>query len=112
MLVQRLRELEAAGVVRRRTLPPPAASQVYELTEWGAGLDAVVVELGRWGALAEPSDDPRECRLGHDQAAHALRPAAASGAWTATYEVRLGRYRFTTRVTDGQLVAMSRGEAP
>jgi ubiquinone biosynthesis protein UbiJ len=30
--------------------------------------------------------------------------------WTATYEMRLGRYRFTTRVADGQLVDMSRGE--
>jgi ubiquinone biosynthesis protein UbiJ len=30
--------------------------------------------------------------------------------WTATYEMRLGRYRFTTRVADGHLVNMSRGE--
>ena len=35
VLSQRLRELEQAGVVRRRKLPPPAASQVYELTDWG-----------------------------------------------------------------------------
>jgi DNA-binding HxlR family transcriptional regulator len=34
-LAQRLRELEGAGVVRRRKLPPPVASRVYELTEWG-----------------------------------------------------------------------------
>jgi hypothetical protein len=30
--------------------------------------------------------------------------------WTASYEVRLGRDRFTIRVTDGHLVDMSRGE--
>src|SRR6478609_8848130 len=35
VLSQRLRELEGAGLVRRRKLPPPAASWVYELTEWG-----------------------------------------------------------------------------
>jgi DNA-binding HxlR family transcriptional regulator len=111
VLVQRLRELEAAGVVRRRTLPPPAASQVYELTEWGAGLDAVVVELGRWGAQGEPSDDP----VSADSAMIRLRTLFVpqpERPWTATYEVRLGRDRFTTRVTDGRLVAMGRGEAP
>ena len=41
VLSQRLRELEEAGVVRRRKLPPPAASRVYELTEWGAELEPI-----------------------------------------------------------------------
>jgi HxlR-like helix-turn-helix len=35
LLAARLRELEAAGIVARRTLPPPAASSVYELTDAG-----------------------------------------------------------------------------
>jgi SCP-2 sterol transfer family protein len=30
--------------------------------------------------------------------------------WTATYEMRLGRDRFTTRVADGHLLDMRRGE--
>ncbi|MFL5902773.1 MAG: winged helix-turn-helix transcriptional regulator [Solirubrobacteraceae bacterium] len=34
VLSQRLRELESGGVIRRRQLPPPAASRVYELTDW------------------------------------------------------------------------------
>ena len=50
VLSQRLKELEHAGVLQRRVLPPPAASTVYELTDWGRELDAVVVQLGRWGA--------------------------------------------------------------
>ena len=50
VLAQRLRELEHAGVVRRRRLPPPAASQVYELTDWGRELEPVLLALGRWGA--------------------------------------------------------------
>src|SRR4051794_25546714 len=32
MLASRLKALEAAGIVRRTTLPPPADAQVYELT--------------------------------------------------------------------------------
>ena len=39
VLAQRLRELEAVGVLRRDSLPPPAASQVYELTERGRELE-------------------------------------------------------------------------
>lgn len=110
ILAQRLRELEGAGVVQRRTLPPPAASQVYELTEGGAGLDGIVVALGHWGAGApEPSTDP----VGADSAIIRLRSLfrpQPDRPWTATYEIRLGRYRFTARVVDGLLVETGRGE--
>jgi DNA-binding HxlR family transcriptional regulator len=110
VLAQRLRELESGGVVRRRTLAPPAGSQVYELTEWGTRLDAIVVALGHWGAGApEPSAD----HVGADSAMIRLRSFFSprpERPWTATYEVRLGRYRFTIRVADGRLVEMSRGE--
>lgn len=110
VLAQRLRELEGAGVLRRRTLPPPASSQVYELTEWGAGLDAVVVALGRWGAQApDRSEDP----VGADSAMLKLRSffrPRAEHPWAATYEVRLGQHRFTVRVVDGRLADVSRGE--
>lgn len=50
VLADRLARLEARGVVRRRELPPPAASSVYELTPMGRGLRPVVIELARWGA--------------------------------------------------------------
>jgi DNA-binding HxlR family transcriptional regulator len=50
ILAARLRDLEACGIVTKRTLPPPAASRVYELTEYGHGLKAVVRELALWGA--------------------------------------------------------------
>src|SRR3954447_2249492 len=54
VLAARLRELEASGVVARRVLPPPAASQVYELTPAGQALEPVVVALGRWGGANLP----------------------------------------------------------
>jgi DNA-binding HxlR family transcriptional regulator len=49
LLGTRLRMLEEHGVVRRTVLPPPAARTVYELTERGRELDAVIGALGRWG---------------------------------------------------------------
>jgi DNA-binding HxlR family transcriptional regulator len=53
MLTDRLRELEARGVLCRRTLPPPAGSAVYELTARGRALEPVLDAIGSWGA-AEP----------------------------------------------------------
>ncbi|HEY9573793.1 MAG TPA: winged helix-turn-helix transcriptional regulator, partial [Pusillimonas sp.] len=49
VLAQRLNELENTSVVVRRRLPPPAASWVYELTDWGKELEPVVLQLARWG---------------------------------------------------------------
>src|SRR5215213_9306542 len=54
VLSQRLRELEQAGVVERRKLPPPAASSVYELTAWGHELKPILLAAGTW-ALRSPS---------------------------------------------------------
>ncbi|HEX5114659.1 MAG TPA: winged helix-turn-helix transcriptional regulator [Pseudonocardiaceae bacterium] len=53
-LTDRLTELGSSGVVRRRRLPPPAASWVYELTDWGRQLEPMVLALGTW-ALATPA---------------------------------------------------------
>lgn len=58
VLSQRLRELEEAGVVRRLRLDPPSNAWVYELTEWGRGLERALVELGKW-AVDSPFQDRR-----------------------------------------------------
>ncbi len=50
ILAARLRDLEAHGIVARRTLPPPAASKVYELTDYGRELRPALRELALWGA--------------------------------------------------------------
>ena len=50
ILAARLRHLETAGVVTKKTLPPPAASRVYELTDYGLELKPVIRELALWGA--------------------------------------------------------------
>ena len=50
ILAARLKDLERHGVVVRRRLPPPAASTVYELTEYGQELRPVLHLLAHWGA--------------------------------------------------------------
>jgi DNA-binding HxlR family transcriptional regulator len=50
LLADRLRELEAAGVVQRENAPPPVATTLFRLTERGMALESIVSELARWGA--------------------------------------------------------------
>jgi len=59
ILAARLKDLERHGVVQRRKLPPPAASTVYELTEYGQELRPVLHMLAHWGArsLGPPTAD-------------------------------------------------------
>lgn len=57
VLTQRLEELEAAAIVRRRKLPPPANVQVYELTEWGLESEELFKVIGRW-ASRSPTMQP------------------------------------------------------
>jgi DNA-binding HxlR family transcriptional regulator len=59
ILASRLRDLEACGIVTKRTLPPPAASRVYELTDYGRDLRRAIRELALWGArsLGPPTSD-------------------------------------------------------
>ena len=111
VLAQRLRELEAAGVVRRRKLPPPAASRVYELTDWGMELEPVIVGLGRWGARS--ASRPREAELGVDSLILSFRTmfdAQAAKGFRASYELRLGEDRFYALVADGRF-EVARGGA-
>ena len=101
VLAQRLRELESGGVVRRSKLPPPAASRVYELTEWGLELEPVVVSLGHWGARS-PSRS-RDAALGVDSLVLSLRTmfdARAAEGLEASYELRLGEDRFRAVVDE------------
>ena len=109
VLSQRLRELEQAGVVRRATLPPPAGSRVYALTDRGQELEPVILALGRWGSRAPlPAGD---ARMGTDSFVLALRtlfdPARADDA---SVELRLGDETFHARVAGGRL-AVGRGSA-
>ena len=104
VLSERLRELERAGIVRRRKLPPPAGSRVYELTDWGRELEGMLISLGRWAARS--TSLPADLPIGPDSIALALRslfdPEAATGLH-ASYELRLGEDRFLIAVADRQI---------
>jgi DNA-binding HxlR family transcriptional regulator len=58
LLADRIRELEAAGLVRREEAPPPVATTLVHLTEAGAELEPVLRALGWWGIrfMKQPAD--------------------------------------------------------
>ena len=59
LLSDRLRELEAAGLVRREEAAPPVATTLFHLTEAGAQLEPALEALGAWGIryMTQPAED-------------------------------------------------------
>src|SRR4051812_35995739 len=107
ILAARLRDLETAGVLEKRKLPPPYASTVYELTPYGRELDEVLFALGRWGArsLGPPSDVEELYPEWGLNALPALFDHDAARGLEVTWVLTIGPDTFTARVDGGRLDA-------
>ena len=104
LLAARLRQMEAAGLVERATLPPPAGSAVYRLTDTGTALEPVLVAIAKWSGpfLGAPlPSDTLVPRAYFVAMRHAFRPELAGGV-TETYELHVGGNVFEVRVAGGQ----------
>ena len=110
VLAQRLRELEQAGIVRRAKLPPPAASRVYELTEWGHELEGVVIALGRWAARSPFLPHAGMSVDSQVLALKAMFDPVVAGDLDARFELRLGEDVFHLEVAGGA-ISVARGAA-
>jgi DNA-binding HxlR family transcriptional regulator len=107
LLATRLRELEQAGLISRRRLPPPAGSAVYELTELGRGIEPAIIELGRWGGNFMGARARNETFLpsGHISAIRAtFRPEAARNLSRA-YQFVIDGEPFFVEISDGTVTA-------
>lgn len=105
VLSQRLRQLERDGIVARRSLPPPAASTVYELTEYGRELVPIMLDLGRWAARTMGQRTPEQT-LRSEWLALGLRafyrPEGAKGV-SAKIALRFDDGAFTLALERGRL---------
>jgi DNA-binding HxlR family transcriptional regulator len=105
VLTARLKELEEAGVIRRRVLPRPAGSIIYELTAYGLELEDIVVRLGRWGAKSLGEPRPEEI-VTADSLVIAMRSTfhpEAARKLRASYEIRVGEVVIHVRVNGAKL---------
>lgn len=95
VLTQRLEQLDAAGIVRKRKLPPPASVQVYELTQWGHEAAPIFQAMGRW-AVRSPKHDP-SLTFSPVSLMLSLRTMfsdAAAGDWAARLQFDIGEESF------------------
>jgi len=91
LLASRLKQLEAAGVIRREQLPPPAGSRVYQITDAGLGVGLVVKALADWGARLLDTPGPEETVRAGWLALHLAvsAPAEAVAGARETYQVHI-----------------------
>lgn len=115
LLATRLKELERAGLLLRRTLPPPAGSSVYDLTNAGRSLEPALLALARWGA--QFAGWPRK---GYAYRAnwvavglmYRFRPEAAEGV-RETYQYEIDGEVFHACIGDGNCeVHQGPGQSP
>jgi DNA-binding HxlR family transcriptional regulator len=103
ILTLRLRELEQHGIVRKRRLPPPAASQVYELTERGHEIAPVLDALGTWGSrLPLPGPDATMSFDAHILSFRTLFDPARADGLEARVLLRFGERDFRAVVSGGR----------
>ena len=111
ILATRLKELQAAGIIRR---VPHLRIIVYELTAYGRELEPIVLSLGAWGFKA--LDEPREEQvITPDSMTMDLRTAfrtnVAAELPATAYSARLDDAALLIRV-DGSSLQVSRGDGP
>ena len=104
VLTQRLEGLEAAGVLVRRRLPPPAAAWVYELTAWGYEAEPILQVLGRWAARS-PLHDPTLplSAVTLMMSFRTMFDAARAGDLAARVGFRIGEESFVATIAEGRL---------
>ena len=105
LLTERLRDLERDGIIARQELPPPAARQVYELTDDGRDLATAMGSLIAWGAK----------RLGERNSGESFRARWAAVGMTSladreaakgvseSYQYVVGDSAFYFTVDDGSI---------
>ena len=97
ILAARLKELQAAGLIRR---VPRSRVIIYELTPYGRELEPVMLALGAWGfkAMGKPRE---EQIITPDAMTMTLRtafPSHVAANLQATYAARLGPAELLIRV--------------
>ncbi|WP_227983860.1 winged helix-turn-helix transcriptional regulator [Nocardia spumae] len=109
LLAARLKHLEREGLAQKITLPPPARTPAYALTEAGQELGPPILGLARWG-LKWAMGERLESETFHPGWAvlglRACFDAEAARGLSAVYEFRIDDEVFHARIEDGAIEAL------
>lgn len=111
ILAARLKELQAAGIIRRA---PRSRIIVYELTPYGRELEPVVLALGAWGfkAIGDPRDEQIITPESMTMDLRSVFRADVAGTLPATaYSARIDAVDLFIRV-DGSALEVGRRDGP
>jgi DNA-binding HxlR family transcriptional regulator len=113
-LSDRLKSLEADGVIAKTTLPPPGEAHVYILTDLGERLRQPVVSLAHWGA-GLPLDERLDISTARGVLLALVRcattPPELLHGVHETYDFTIGTERFHIIVDQDQALPQS-GPSP
>ena len=112
LLAKRLKHLEEHGILERRTLPPPASTDAYVLTDLGRALEPVLIGLVQWGyrTIPRPQKDTVHFPGWSVLAMKAVFRADRAEGVDDEYEYRVDDEIFHAQVKNGQLTT-SQGPA-
>ena len=110
VLTQRLGDLEQAGLLTRRKLPPPASVQVYELTQWGYESAPIFQAMGRWAVRSPRHDSAKPFSpVSLMLSLRTMFSPQTAGDFAARIQLRLGEEAFFW-IREGQDIRIGRGE--
>jgi DNA-binding HxlR family transcriptional regulator len=105
LLSERLRALERERLIARQELPPPAARQVYELSDDGRDLAHAMGPLIAWGARRLGERKPSEAFRARWPAVGmaGLADREAARGVSESYQYLVGRSAFYFTIDDGSI---------
>lgn len=106
VLADRLRELEAAGVIAHRSTRHPVPAKLYSLTDSGQELSAIAGRLADWGMPLLPAVPPADAKVQPRWALQTMTRHYVGGLAVGDYELTIDAEEFC--VTVGHRVATLR----
>lgn len=107
VLTERLASLMDNEVLTRHKLPPPAAVQVYELTQWGYRAEPLIQELGRWAAMSGAHDPTLPLSpVSFMLSLRTMFDPDAAGSWSTRIGFRFPDVAFTGTVENGAFTVL------
>jgi DNA-binding HxlR family transcriptional regulator len=110
VLTQRLGDLEQAGLLTKRKLPPPASVQVYELTQWGYESAPIFQAMGRWAVRSPRHDSAKPFSpVSLMLSLRTMFSPQVAGDFAARIQLRLGEEDYFW-IREGEDIGIGRGE--